>query len=196
DLRLLLYSNKMTLLMVLGRPAEAEQALGEALVLAERAGTARLLTIRSKAANINYCHGRWDDALVEIEIALELLEDRPINTYEPVRIHGLAALIAAHRGDRAAFDSHVALLDRLPPERAAAAGCSTRTRPVCGRPSTGTVPSATSPTSPAASRTSPWCTASGARCRPPVRRTPKRSRCSRRWALTPTSSGPGPGSGP
>src|SRR5262249_34997522 len=88
----------------------------EALLLAERIGSPRLLTLRSVAAMIYYHLGRWDDTLVELEIAFELLEDRPVNDYELVYAHGYAALIAAHRDDRAALQRHLTVLYNLPPE--------------------------------------------------------------------------------
>jgi DNA-binding CsgD family transcriptional regulator len=111
DLRLLLYANRAGNLMIVGRPADAEGTVREALMLAERTGTPRLLTLRSAAATTYYHLGRWDDALVEIEIALELLEDRPVNSYQRTVVHGLAALIAAHRDDRPVLDNHLGLMD-------------------------------------------------------------------------------------
>src|SRR5205814_1826396 len=92
DLRLLLSSNKAGVLMSLGRTDEAEHTIREALTLAEQTGTPRMLTLRSRAAKIYYSLGRWDDALVELEIAAELLEDRPVTAYAAVDVHSLAAL--------------------------------------------------------------------------------------------------------
>jgi len=108
-------ANKTHRLMVLGRPAQAERTLREALTLAERIATPRLLTLRSVATTTYYHLGRWDDALVELEIALELLEDRPVNDYEIVHVHGLAALIATHRDDQATLRRHLTVQDNLPP---------------------------------------------------------------------------------
>ena len=116
DLRLLLSSNKAGVLMSLGRTDEAEHTIREALTLAEQTGTPRMHTLRSRAAKIYYSLGRWDDALVELEIAAaELLEDRPVTAYAAVDVHSLAALIAAHRDDRAGMERHLSMVDNVPP---------------------------------------------------------------------------------
>ncbi len=95
DLRLLLLAHRVSTLGVLDQPAEAIEAAREALVLAEQAGTPRLANVRFVLAEQNFLFGQWDDALAEIDPAVSL----PGPDYLPIMIHGLIALIAAHRAD-------------------------------------------------------------------------------------------------
>jgi DNA-binding CsgD family transcriptional regulator len=104
DLRLLLLANRAGALGDLDRQAEAEATIREALALAERAGTPRLATISTSAADYYFEVGQWDDALVALENAIGLPGADDI----PLRVHGLAALIAGHRDDPAVAEEHLA----------------------------------------------------------------------------------------
>ena len=113
DLRIMLLNNRATALWNLGRRTEANRLLGQALPLAERAGTPqRLAFLRIAAADFGFLDGRWDDALVESEAAA----DSPTPALE-VRRRGLAGLIAVHRDDQKAMDAHLGSGDiaGLPP---------------------------------------------------------------------------------
>jgi DNA-binding CsgD family transcriptional regulator len=93
DLRLLLMSNKIGGLSDLGREAEAVTAARQALVVAERVGTARLDTLRLYLAYRYFEAGQWDDARAEAEsAALTRRATRMLG-------HALLALIAAYRDD-------------------------------------------------------------------------------------------------
>ena len=103
DLRLLLLGNRATALGNLGRPAEADRTVGQALALAERTGTPpRLAGLRVKAAYFCFYRGRWDDALAELDAAADLPQH-----HRRLWSRGLAALIAFHRDDRAALAGYL-----------------------------------------------------------------------------------------
>ena len=103
DLRLLMLANRVSVLGELDRRAEAIESAREALVLAEQAGTPRLAIARHALAN-QYLHfGQWDDALAEIDLAVGL----PGPDYLPLLVHGLIALIAAHRQDWQTAEDHL-----------------------------------------------------------------------------------------
>jgi DNA-binding CsgD family transcriptional regulator len=113
DLRLMLLGNRMPALGNLGRLAEAEHTIEEALALAERAGTP-VQQARFRIGVANYCFavGRWDDALAELEVAAAaaaLRSDPPRMLY----MHAVAALIAAHRDDRTALQMRLEAIDDL-----------------------------------------------------------------------------------
>jgi DNA-binding CsgD family transcriptional regulator/tetratricopeptide (TPR) repeat protein len=95
DLRLLILANRVAALGVLDRRAEAIETAREALVLAEQAGTPRLATVRCALADQYFEFGQWDDALAELESAVGL----PGPDFQAMLVHGLIALIAAHRED-------------------------------------------------------------------------------------------------
>jgi DNA-binding CsgD family transcriptional regulator len=113
DLRLMLLGNRMPALGSLGRLAEAEHTIEEALALAERAGTpVQLARLRTGIADYWYTVGRWDDALIELEAAAAtaaLRSDPPRWLY----LHAIAALIAAHRDDRTTLQEHLRVADDL-----------------------------------------------------------------------------------
>jgi DNA-binding CsgD family transcriptional regulator/tetratricopeptide (TPR) repeat protein len=104
DLRLLLLANRAATLESLDRLAQAHTTIGQALALAERAGTPRLGTICAAAAETYFAVGRWDDALAALETAAAL----PGPDQLQLRVHGLIALIAGHRDDRAMAEAHLA----------------------------------------------------------------------------------------
>src|SRR5262249_20720698 len=92
-LRLSLLENRALTLTDLDRPAEAEAAMREALVLAERAGS-WLPPIQVTAAVLSYETGNWDEALVQLDPVAPLLGHR-----ELLLLHGLRAVIAGRRED-------------------------------------------------------------------------------------------------
>lgn len=97
DLRLLLLGNRSTALANLGRLAEADRVLGQAVALAEQAGTAqRLAALRVQAAEYCFYIGRWDDAVAELQAAADLVS----GVAQRLVLRGLGALIAVHRDDR------------------------------------------------------------------------------------------------
>ena len=104
DLRLILLTNRAATLSEFARHEEAITATEQALAIAERAGAYRLGFIRTQLASIYYAAGRWDDALAELETAIGI----PGPDFDRFPIHGLAALIAAHRGDWTAAREHLA----------------------------------------------------------------------------------------
>jgi DNA-binding CsgD family transcriptional regulator len=111
DLRLMLMGNRIAALDNLGRMAESDRAVGEALALAERSGTPqRLALIRLLATEHCWFCGRWDDAVAEIDAAGDVL---PSGTQFSLVLRGIAALIAGHRDERAALDAHLAAVADL-----------------------------------------------------------------------------------
>jgi DNA-binding CsgD family transcriptional regulator len=109
DLQLLLLRNRLSSLTNLARDADAEAR--QLLALAEQAGTARISDARSTVAEYLFESGRWDDALVEalFEPGADVLN------WEVVVGRGLAALIAAHRDDRAEVAAHLDAAEKLLP---------------------------------------------------------------------------------
>jgi DNA-binding CsgD family transcriptional regulator/tetratricopeptide (TPR) repeat protein len=103
DLRLLFLANRANALADLDRRAEAIATAREAVVLAEQAGTPRLATARFALAEQYFCFGQWDDALAELDPAVGL----PGPDYLPVLVHGLIAVIAAHRQDWQTAEDHL-----------------------------------------------------------------------------------------
>jgi DNA-binding NarL/FixJ family response regulator/transcriptional regulator with XRE-family HTH domain len=105
DLRVLLLGNRMVSMVNLSRLADTAPAIAEALVAAERLGTpSRLVYVYTMAAAAYYEIGRWDDALA----AFDVLDDLGDSNREAVwRRHGIGALIAVHRDDRAALAAHL-----------------------------------------------------------------------------------------
>jgi DNA-binding CsgD family transcriptional regulator len=105
DLRLLLQINKAVTLGNLDRYEEALAAARQARYLAEQAGTViRLAQAHSALGQLLFETGRWDDAMVEVEILQEDLK-------EPIAVCcdlGIAAVICFHRGEVAAARRHLA----------------------------------------------------------------------------------------
>jgi DNA-binding CsgD family transcriptional regulator/tetratricopeptide (TPR) repeat protein len=109
DLRLLLLSNRPAALVSLDRRPEAIVMSQQALVLAEKAGTPRIRMIRTGLAHLYFEAGRWDDAIAELELVVDL----PGPEYHDLIVHGLFALIAGHRGDRQTAEEHLAAVRSL-----------------------------------------------------------------------------------
>jgi DNA-binding CsgD family transcriptional regulator len=103
DLQLLLLSNRARAMEDLGRQEEAGATIRAALDLAERTGTPWLGTICCAAAEHHFVAGQWDEALAELETASAL----PGPDYIQTLRHGLVALIAGHRDDRALAAEHL-----------------------------------------------------------------------------------------
>ena len=95
DLRVHLQINQALVLIHLDRFDEAHDVLQQACQLAEGTGNlVRLARARHGLAELLFETGRWDDALAELHA--------PHDISDPARSsvgHGLAALIALHRGD-------------------------------------------------------------------------------------------------
>jgi DNA-binding NarL/FixJ family response regulator len=110
DLRLLLLSNRVGCLGNMGRMAEIDRAVGEALAVAEQAGTLPSVVIaRMQAAATWFAVGRWDDALTEMDAVAELPQQPAWQLYR----HGLAGMIAAHRDDRAGLRLHATAVENV-----------------------------------------------------------------------------------
>jgi DNA-binding CsgD family transcriptional regulator len=109
DLKVLVMANRIGLLSHMDRPQEAAAQAREALTLAEQAGTPRIATARQVLADLYFTAGQWDDALAELEPAVGL----PGPDYLLLLVHGLIALIAAHRDDWHKAEEH---LGRIPAE--------------------------------------------------------------------------------
>ena len=90
----MLLANRVGALGLLDRHDEAIGAAGQALVVAERAGTSRLAVIRCTLAYQHFEAGQWDDALAELEPAA----GSGLGAGSSLA-HGLIALIAGDRDD-------------------------------------------------------------------------------------------------
>jgi DNA-binding CsgD family transcriptional regulator len=110
DLRLLLLSNRAGMLGELDRHAEADAAIRQALALAERAGTPRLATICTAAVDYYFQMGQWDDVLAVLPVLEAAIGNLDDSHYDRIYTHGLVALIAGHRGDRATAEEHLAAI--------------------------------------------------------------------------------------
>lgn len=116
DLRLMLLANQVAALGLLDRHDEALGAAGQALVVAERAGTSRLAVLRCTLAHRHFEAGQWDDALAELEPAIG-----PDLGVGSSLAHGLIALIAGYRDDGAVAEEH---LGAVPEQRVRAAAAT------------------------------------------------------------------------
>jgi DNA-binding CsgD family transcriptional regulator len=119
DLRLMLLANRVGALGLLDRHGEAVDAAGQALVVAERAGTSRLTVIRCTLAHQHFEGGQWDDALAELQPAV----GSDLGAGSSVA-HGLIALIAGYRDEGDVADVHLAAVSEQGGRAAAAAGNS------------------------------------------------------------------------
>jgi DNA-binding CsgD family transcriptional regulator len=105
DLRLLLQINKAVTLGCLDRYEQAFAAAGQARHLADQVGTAmRRAQAHSALGQLLFETGRWDDALAEVEILPENLEE-PSAACDDL---GIAAVINFHRGEIGAARHHLA----------------------------------------------------------------------------------------
>ena len=115
DLRLQVLSNRMMLLFALGHAEEAGSALHEMLAIAERSATpSRLAVVRLSAANHYFTVGRWDDAAAELLAAGELTGE--MTSHQLRWLHGISAMLAGHRGNRAAFEQLLAVAGEPTPD--------------------------------------------------------------------------------
>jgi DNA-binding CsgD family transcriptional regulator len=107
DLRLVLLTNKAFHLSDTDRQVEAIAMARQALALAERAGTPRVHVVRSTLGELHLEAGEWDDALAELDPAPAAVG----TVSQRLRIHGMWALIAGHRGDRETAARHLRAVD-------------------------------------------------------------------------------------
>lgn len=109
DLRLILQINQANALGVLDRHDEAIRVAEEVRQLADRAGNVfRLAQAQTTLSELLFDSGKWDDALVEIELAVGVSKN-PLVDYAQ---HGLAATIQIHRGDPDS-ERHLAAADHF-----------------------------------------------------------------------------------
>ena len=96
DLRLILQINHANALGVLDRYDEAIRVAEEVRQLAERAGNVfRLAQAQSTLGELLFDSGKWDDALVEIDLSLAVSKNPVIDSAQ----HAFVATIQLHRGD-------------------------------------------------------------------------------------------------
>ena len=106
DLRLLLQINKAVTMSGLDRYEDAFVAARQARHLADRAGTVvRLAQAHSALGQLLFDTGRWDDAMAEVEVLHEDLNEPGAACCD----HGIAAVICFHRGEITAARSHLAV---------------------------------------------------------------------------------------
>ncbi|WP_370968634.1 BTAD domain-containing putative transcriptional regulator [Amycolatopsis sp. cg9] len=118
DLHLDLLDNRVFTLQNLDRLAEAGDALRAAGEVAAR--HALPVGLQVSAAVHRYWEGRWDEALVELDT---VIEDGPAITFYGLRepgpaallLHGVAALIAGRRDDRAQAAAHLDAAEEYAP---------------------------------------------------------------------------------
>jgi tetratricopeptide (TPR) repeat protein len=108
---LLLLTNKAFHLSDADRHPEAIALARQALALAEQAGTPRLHMVRSTLGELHFEAGEWDDALTELAAA------PGATIMQQLRMYGMRALIAAHRGDQETSARYMRIVDdgNLPP---------------------------------------------------------------------------------
>jgi len=109
DTRIVLLTNRAYNLEQLGRAEQAEESMREALIMAERAGTWRLPTVRVQMAFQYIDRGRWDDAWAELE---PMTGD--LGVLERLMRYGGLAFIAAHRDDRATCAEWLRMAESMP----------------------------------------------------------------------------------
>jgi DNA-binding SARP family transcriptional activator/DNA-binding CsgD family transcriptional regulator len=118
DLHLDLLDNRVFTLQNLDRLAEAGEALSAAGAVATR--HAMPVGLQVSVAVHRYWEGRWDEALVELDT---VTEDGPAITFYGLRepgpaallLHGVAALIAGRRDDRAQAAAHLDAAEEYAP---------------------------------------------------------------------------------
>ncbi|GIF99434.1 helix-turn-helix transcriptional regulator [Catellatospora citrea] len=87
-------------------PAELDQVLDAAMRRNHDTGGFYLTTAQLLRANVLFLRGRWDDALAEIRTSL----DSPDPLCQAPALHGLAAMVAMHRGQTRTLDAELATL--------------------------------------------------------------------------------------
>jgi DNA-binding CsgD family transcriptional regulator len=119
DLRLMLLANRVAALGLLDRHDEAIGTASQALIVAERAGTSRLAVLHCALAHQHFEAGHWDDALAELEPAL----DSDLGAGSTLA-HGLIALIASYRDTAGVAEEHLGAVSEHGRRATAAAGNS------------------------------------------------------------------------
>ncbi|SEF27744.1 DNA-binding transcriptional activator of the SARP family [Amycolatopsis pretoriensis] len=117
DLKLDLLDNRVFTLQNLDRLAEAGGSLNTARRIADVHGLTNHLQV--SAAVHGYWMGKWDDALVEVDL---VAEDGPAITFFGLReppaaallLHGVAALICGQRGDTIRAAAELEAIDDYP----------------------------------------------------------------------------------
>jgi DNA-binding CsgD family transcriptional regulator len=109
DLRMILLTNRATVLDILDRQQESIASLRRAAAIGERTGTARLNMLRLHIGTASFNRGDWDDALTEFDA----LGDLESFVDLPVVYHGMCALIAAHRDDAEALATELRALGEI-----------------------------------------------------------------------------------
>ncbi|WP_410611337.1 BTAD domain-containing putative transcriptional regulator [Amycolatopsis sp. lyj-109] len=117
DLKLDLLDNRVFTLQNLDRLAEAGGSLNTARRIADAHGLANHLQV--SAAVHSYWMGKWDDALVEVDL---VAEDGPAITFFGLReppaaallLHGVAALICGQRGNTVRAAAELEAIDDYP----------------------------------------------------------------------------------
>jgi DNA-binding CsgD family transcriptional regulator/tetratricopeptide (TPR) repeat protein len=113
DLRVLMLQNRLAALDELDRLIDADPAARELVAVAERfAPPHRLVAARVGAAIYHFSVGQWDDALAELEAIAG--SGFPLAPIDRPLVHGLWALIAAHRDDEATAETHLSPLADQP----------------------------------------------------------------------------------
>jgi DNA-binding CsgD family transcriptional regulator len=104
DLRQLIQINHAVALGDLDRYPEALRAAEEVRHAADRTGNlVRLAQAQSALAELLFESGRWDDALVEVDVLTDESKDPGVVCCD----HGIAATIAFHQGDAASAHRHL-----------------------------------------------------------------------------------------
>ncbi|MEV5542321.1 AAA family ATPase [Saccharopolyspora shandongensis] len=116
DQRLLILADLRGVLFELGKVDKAEQTVREMQGIVQRYGTSpRRGAVRLCAAEHFHATGRWDEAVAELEAAMECY-DRMAATHQS-RLHCLAAAIASHRDQRDTVEEHLAAVSESPDRR-------------------------------------------------------------------------------
>lgn len=89
------------ILLELDRDAEAEKAFETGVRQADRHGSIYLNWYHLGKARLHFLHGRWDDALAEVQAGLDSLDTlgKDRRMYTKLGLRSQAAIIAIHRGD-------------------------------------------------------------------------------------------------
>ncbi|WP_275451574.1 ATP-binding protein [Kutzneria albida] len=104
DLRLLLQINYAITLAELDRTAQAHAAVLELVAQADEVGNlVRLAQAQCALGQLLHDTGRWDEALVAVDLLAEDLKNPIVSCCD----HGIAALIHLHRGHTAAAQEHL-----------------------------------------------------------------------------------------